>query len=509
MPNWTSGYVADIDYTYGYYSELNPLRAQLIFLNAGLIPPTSGIACELGFGQGLSVNLHAAASITKWYGTDFNPSQAAFGQELAPISGAQLYDQAFTDFTQRSDLPDFDYIGLHGIWSWISDENRAAIVNFIRQKLKVGGVLYVSYNTLPGWAAFAPMRHLMTEHVDRLASQGNGIISGVEGAIAFAEKLLAKNPIYSTANPQVGERLNNMKSNNRHYLAHEYFNRDWHPMYFSTMARWLESAKLQYASSANFIDTVNQVNLTPDQQEFLREIPDAMFRETVRDFIVNAQFRKDYWIKGARRLSPLEQLEGLRKQRVVLISHRPDVPLKFKGTLGEASMSEVIYGPVLDLLADHKVRLLGEMFDILQPRGLALPQIIQAVMVLIGTGHLAAAQDDSISAKAKKQTDKLNALLCARARSHNDISFVASPVVGGGIALDRFQQLFLASFSENQKQPEDWAAYAWQVLSGQGQKLVRDGKGMETVEENMAELNSKAQSFAEKTLPILRALKIA
>jgi hypothetical protein len=28
----------------------------------------------------------------------------------------------------------------------------------------VGGVLYISYNTLPGWAAFAPMRHLMTEH---------------------------------------------------------------------------------------------------------------------------------------------------------------------------------------------------------------------------------------------------------------------------------------------------------------------------------------------------------
>jgi len=44
-------------------------------------------------------------------------------------------------------LPDFDYIGLHGIWSWISDENRQVIVDFIRKKLKVGGVLYISYNT--------------------------------------------------------------------------------------------------------------------------------------------------------------------------------------------------------------------------------------------------------------------------------------------------------------------------------------------------------------------------
>lgn len=32
MSDWTAGYVADIGYTYGYYSELNPLRVQLAFL---------------------------------------------------------------------------------------------------------------------------------------------------------------------------------------------------------------------------------------------------------------------------------------------------------------------------------------------------------------------------------------------------------------------------------------------------------------------------------------------
>lgn len=50
MDDWTAGYVADIGYTYGYYPELNPLRVQLAFLNAGLAFPQSGTACELGFG---------------------------------------------------------------------------------------------------------------------------------------------------------------------------------------------------------------------------------------------------------------------------------------------------------------------------------------------------------------------------------------------------------------------------------------------------------------------------
>jgi SAM-dependent methyltransferase len=164
MTDWSAGYVADIAYTYGYYAELNPLRARLAFVSAGLAPPEVATACELGYGQGMSVNLHAAASPVRWFGTDFNPSQAGFAQELARAAdaGAALYDQSFAEFAARADLPEFDYIGLHGIWSWISDENRAVIVDFIRRKLKVGGVLYISYNTQPGWAAFAPLRELLT-----------------------------------------------------------------------------------------------------------------------------------------------------------------------------------------------------------------------------------------------------------------------------------------------------------------------------------------------------------
>jgi len=76
MSDWTAGYVTDVGYTYGYYSELNPLRLRLAFLHPGIAFPEVSTACELGFGQGMSANIHAAASLTKWFGTDFNPSQA-------------------------------------------------------------------------------------------------------------------------------------------------------------------------------------------------------------------------------------------------------------------------------------------------------------------------------------------------------------------------------------------------------------------------------------------------
>lgn len=511
MSDWTAGYVADIGYTFGYYTELNPLRVKLAFLNSGLVSPETGAACELGFGQGMSANLHAAASVTQWCGTDFNPSQAGFAQELAAVSGAgaRLYDEAFADFANRADLPEFDYIGIHGIWSWISDENRSVMVDFIRRKLKVGGVLYISYNTLPGWAAFAPMRHLMTEHAEIIGAEGHGIISRINGALDFTEKLLATNPTYSRANPQIAERVNKIKDQNRHYLAHEYFNRDWHPMHFATMAACLEPAKLSYACSAHYLDHIEAVNLTADQQAFLKEIPDVMFRESVRDFMVNQQFRRDYWVKGARKLSALEQAEALRAQKVILTTHRPDVSLKVTGSLGEATMSEAVYTPILDVLADHKPKTLGQIEQALKDKGVLFAQIIQAAMVLVGGGHLAAVQDEGITAKAKKHTEKLNAYLCGKARGSNDISYLASPVTGGGITVGRFQQLFLLALGQGKKQPAEWAKAAWQILAAQNQKLVKEGKTLESAEENLAELTAQAQTFAEKQLPVLKVLGIA
>ncbi len=454
--------------------------------------------------------MHAAASVCAWHGTDFNPAQAGFAQELALASGAKanLFDESFSDFANR-DLPEFDYIGLHGIWSWISDANRSVVVDFTRKKLKVGGVLYISYNTLPGWGTFAPMRHLMTEHAEVIGTGGVVIVSRIDGALDFTEKLLATNPLFARANPLVNEKIKQIKGQNRHYLAHEYFNRDWHPMHFGKIGEWLEPAKLTYACSAHYLDYVDAINLTQEQQNFLGAIQDPMFRQTVRDFMVNQQFRRDYWVKGARRLTPLEQAQGLREQRLVMTAHRPDVNLKVSGALGEANLTEAIYNPILDLMADHSVRSMAQIEQDVKDAGISFAQLIQAVVVLCGDGTFSSVQDDNTTTKAKKHTEKLNAHLMLKARSSNDINYLASPVTGGGVTVGRFQQLFVLASQQDKKKPEDWAEFVAQILARQGQKIVKEGKTLETPEEQMAELISQANEFAIKQLPILKALQIA
>ena len=62
---------------------------------------------------------------------------------------------------------------------------------------------------------------------------------------------------------------------------------------------------------------------------------------------------------------------------------------------------------------------------------------------------------------------------------------------------------------QGQKKPEDWAAFVSQILTSQGQKLVKEGKPLETSEEQLAELTNQAHEFEVKQLPILKALQIA
>ena len=47
------------------------------------------------------------------------------------------------------------------------------------------------------------------------------------------------------------------------------------------------------------------------------------------------------------------------------------------------------------------------------------------------------------------------------------------------------------------------------LLAVQGQRLVKQGRALDTPEQNLAELTAQAAELAEKRLPILKALQLA
>lgn len=514
MTSWTGGYVAELDYTHGYYRELSPLLMQMAMLSkhqdhrAGR--PFRYL--ELGFGQGLSLNIHAAACDGEFWGTDFNPSQAANARDLAAASGAnvRILDDSFAELAARDDLPEFDIIALHGIWSWVSDETRRTIVDIARRKLAIGGLFYVSYNCTPGWSAAMPLRHLMTLHVEKASGEAMGMAPRIDAALNFTQQVIDANAAYFRANPLVVERLKTLKGHNRNYLAHEFFNSEWHPMPFSAVADFLDAAKLNFAAPSNLMAHIDLLNLSDAQQKLLASIASPVLRESVRDYCENQQFRRDIFVKGARALPEARQAALFRTLRFVLLTHPSDVVLKVTGNTGEAQLQADIYRPVVAALAarDYAPKSIDDLLADPTLVGLNATQIMQALVVLTGLSQAHPAQDDGAAAAAKRRTDLLNAHIIERAPYSVDIGYLASPVTGGGIGVNRLNQLFLRTISRGMMTPKDLADDAWPILERQGQRLIRDGKPLEAAADNVQELMRVASEFLAKRLPVLRSLKV-
>ena len=508
---WNEGYFTDEGYTYSYSREINPVFQRYCLLLRGFasLDNDDGYHCELGFGQGVSINIHATANPAGFVGTDFHPGQAAHAIELANLSnnGAKLYDDSFEQLLARTDLPQFDSISLHGIWSWVSRDNHKLIIEFVRRQLKPGGHLYVSYNALPGWSPSAPLRQLFSLH-DRFANGSTRSDQRIDAALQFSEALLAANPKYALAAPSLGARLQTIKGQDRHYVAHEYFNRDWHCLYFADMVDALSAAKLDYATTAVPLDSVDALNLSAEGVSFLAGIEHPVMREQARDYFVNQAFRRDLYVRGANRLSAAERRSRMLDTRFILLQAAESVASTVSGPAGEASLQPEIYGPVLNALAaqNYEAKSLRQLFAALSP--MAYDDLEQAIAILVGMGAVAPCQSEAAEAHVYERCAAFNLQLCERALFSANTQVLSSPVTGGGVTVSRFQQLFLLSIRQGKQHPSEWAQLAWSVMAEQNEVLIKDGKTLTTAEENIAELIERAQVFAEQSLIVLSALKI-
>ncbi len=508
MSAWSEGYVSDINYTYGYYQELNPQRVIIPFLMAGLTPPNIQNACELGFGQGVSLNIHAMAGNAKWYGTDFNPSHAFFAQNMANQSDADkvyISDQGFKEFCAREDLPEFDFIGLHGIWSWISDENRDIIVDFLRRKLKVGGVLYISYNTLPGWAAASPIRHLLVEHERIMSSSAHHRAQNAKSALEASKQILELSQRLCNTTPTLIPKINELVGMDPHYLAHEYLNKDWQPMYFSQVEALLESAKLNYACSVRYLEDFPECLFDSEQQEYFKTIENPSFAQTIKDYMLNKQFRCDYWVKGQHKLNLAETAEIWKKLNVLMIMKRSEVSMTVSAYRITNLMPE-IFDPILDILADNKIHSVADILTEVDGK-VSDSAVFNALALLYGKNDILLAQPKEYIEQARPRCDALNRYLLEKAKISTEIYALASPVTGEGMLLGLLDQLFSLAHQDDIPHSE-WEDFIWNILLNKGQRIVKDNQTLEDEAENREEIKRLQELFLVQKLPILQELGI-
>src|SRR5262249_55081392 len=301
------------------------------------------------------------------------------------LKNVQFREAGFDELLEDGSVPDFDIVCLHGVYSWISPANRQAIVGLVRRRLKSGGLFYISYDAMPGWAGIAPLRPLM---VQQYAPSGHASSeTGLARALAFADQLKELGAQFFRVYPHVSTQLDRLRRLPRSYLAHELLTRDWQAFSFADVAIELAEAKLTYLGSAHLTDHVDRVNFTEEQQRFLRDIADPLLNETTRDTLVNRQFRRDIFVKGARAMSAPEARERWLDTRFALSAPAAEIGITFETTLGKLQVRPDMYRPVVELL-DRGPLSLRELLAGPAAASLEWSGLLDAIKVLVGHGEL-------------------------------------------------------------------------------------------------------------------------
>ena len=510
MGTWQDGYVIDIPYVAGFYRELAPTYLHLLGVLMGVRPPAvvdrEFAYCELGCGRGLGPLLLAAANpLGRFHGHDFNAAQIAQAgtwAEQAGLANVHFGAESFASLAaQTGATPQFDMIVLHGVYSWVSEENRRHIVGFIRDRLKPGGIVYVSYNSMPGWAAFTPVQRLMRELVVRRRGRSD------ESAVAareFVSHLASRGARYFSANESVGPYLEQLVDKNATYLAHEFLNEHWDALYHLDVAQQMAQAQLQYFGSATISDNFVAMSAPPEIAMMFAGADPGM-AETIKDFSVNRRFRRDLFAREAAPLSGADFLAALGAVRLMLTVETGAATTTLTTAAGELQANEAIALPVLERLKQGSVGI-GELVALPALAGLPSEQLAQTLALFVESGQVHPMREDRAAWPASQV---LNELLIAEALHDDSVRFLAAPAIGSGVFVAHGEQLVLNAVREHGSGSVAAVRdFVWAQLKAQNKRLVKDGRPIEGEADNLVETERRVGYFLDQRLPLFRRLGV-
>ena len=134
-------------------TSINSLEAKVKLWGLNPVPAKEARVLELGCSMGGNIIgqavYHQGATFV---GVDLSESQIEIGNEIInamELKNVKLVEQDILKIDK--DFGTFDYIIVHGIWSWVPDVVKDKILEICNVNLSERGVAYISYNVYPGW----------------------------------------------------------------------------------------------------------------------------------------------------------------------------------------------------------------------------------------------------------------------------------------------------------------------------------------------------------------------
>ncbi len=265
---------------------------------------------ELGCGDGGNLlPMACALPGAQFVGVDI--AGDAIGRAKARAQAAGITNVTFEQASIADVAPpagSFDYVIAHGVFSWVPEPIREALMALCAHALSAHGVAYLSYNTLPGGQIRDIVRNILKAHVPesdppaRQLAAARELLDVLRTAWAYDEQL---STLVSLAT--------RMREDSDALLFHDTLAPNNRRLYFDEFTAYAERHGLRFLAEANFWEM--QVGWLPaGLRDGVLATDDRQRRELLLDQLRMRTFRQTLLCHAGHELDDppqLERLEGL------------------------------------------------------------------------------------------------------------------------------------------------------------------------------------------------------
>lgn len=284
------------------YTTPATLEAYAALVGVSAPNPKTARVLELGATYGGNIISQALFNPDATFvGIELSQEQVEKGNEVIVNAGLTNVSLIQSDIASiGSEIGTFDYIIAHGVYSWVDDGVKDALLRLIDEHLAEDGIAYVSYNTYPGWHTMEEVRQLMMfsnrdkaqfNHKEKVL-HGKTIGSIVGSQILKYDNLKERNSKFLGA-------LRSVMQKDEYYVGHDHLEPNNDPVYFYQFNDHLEAHNLAYLCDADL--TLSMVrSFDTDIADTLDKLAlnDHVAQEQYLDFMLDTTFRKSIICKA-------------------------------------------------------------------------------------------------------------------------------------------------------------------------------------------------------------------
>jgi SAM-dependent methyltransferase len=343
--------------------------------------------CELNCGSAVTATLLAASNpLGDFHAIDTRGPLIEKARILAKDGGARniTFHQSSVEAALEKTLPQFDYIVLDGVYTWVPLRERALLLAFVRKFLRPGGAVFVSYNARPGWNHFDPFRRIFREATRGLRADLGQRLKAAREIYAQLHDAKAE-PIVSThVTAETLEELDRIPAD---AFAADYANEFADPLYVTEVMSDFGAVDCALAGSVDMSLSAVMLSAHEPFKSVLEKLPTAGGRELAKDMLLDTRYRRDVFVRGGKRLAA--DNHDMVMNGLAFALEQPPEAVRYRGKLAFGEMrfdNEHVRALVAALRGGP--RTLGELIEHAHAQSTDAQATVANVHALLLTGQI-------------------------------------------------------------------------------------------------------------------------